>query len=362
MKIGRTLTDLAKEIERQRDLKHDYLADTRNIVMEQDGRHLTVRGLPVDLQTTGVIHGQLSEYTKVPKAYYDRMAAEAPDLLASNINTWLHKKADTRMIRTFNDGTAGTARAFLSNAFRALDNDQLMEAALPPLLRLGVEVLSCEVTETKLYLKVVDSRIKRDLPTGVSLGEGHHRFDTVSPALVLSNSEVGYGALAVHTSIYTGGCTNLLVISERSKRTMHLGGREQVGEDTYRLLTDNTRRLTDAALWAQIGDVVQGAFQEAQFEATVDKIAATAKNQITGDPVQVVEVTAKKFDMTDTERGSILHHLVRGGDLTQYGLMNAITRTAEDLDNYDRASQFEQFGGRLIELPKTEWEVLAKAA
>jgi hypothetical protein len=369
MKQGRTLTELAQAIEGQRRERHDYVANSKDLVLEADGKHLTVRGLPVDLATSGVIHSQLCEFTKVPRPYYDRMLAETPDLLATNINTWLHRKAEPRMVRTFHPPVAsggpapeGRARALLSNAYRPLDNDQLLEAALPPLLHMGVEVLSCEVTETKLYLKVVDSRIKKDLPTGVSLGQGHHRFDTCSPALVLSNSEVGYGALAVHTSIYTGGCTNMMVISERSKRTAHLGGRAELGEEVYRMLSDTTRKLTDAALWAQIGDVVRAAFEEAQFEATLQRIGQTAKNEIVGDVQKVVEVTAKKFEMTDGERGSVLQHLIRGGDLTQYGLMSAITRTAEDLDSYDRASQFEVMGGKLIELPANDWRVIAEAA
>jgi len=34
----------------------------------------------------------------------------------------------------------------------------------------------------------------------------------------------------------------------------------------------------------------------------------------------------------------LLRHLIEGGDLSQYGLINAVTRTAEDAKFYDRAS------------------------
>jgi hypothetical protein len=76
----------------------------------------------------------------------------------------------------------------------------------------------------------------------------------------------------------------------------------------------------------------------------------------------VVEVTATRFGLNETERKSVLDHLIRGGDLSQYGLHNAITRTAEDLDDYDRASDFERFGGQIIELPANEWRQIAEAA
>ncbi len=231
----------------------------------------------------------------------------------------------------------------------------------PRIADLGVDILSCEVTDHRLYLKVVDSRIKRDLPTGASLGEGHQRFDTVSPALVISNSEVGSGALSVLTSVWTGGCTNLMVISERSTRKYHVGARVDIGDEVYAMLSDQTRAVTDEALWRQLGDVVAGAFDVARFDAQVEKLAATAANLIDADPVKVVEVTAKRYGLNDDERTSVLRHLITGGSLTQYGLHAAITRTAEDLLDYDRATAFEQLGGKIIELPRNEWRQLATA-
>jgi hypothetical protein len=260
------------------------------------------------------------------------------------------------MVRTLDS----TARAFLSNAYRPLDNADLLEAVLPRLPGMHVEVISCEVTERRLYLKVVDSNIKKDLPNG--LGVGHERFRTVSPAAVLSNSEVGAGTLQLQTSVWEGGCSNLMVISERSVRKYHLGARADIGEEVYRLLSDQTRRITDAALWAQLGDVFGAAFDQAKFDATTERLAAAQQDQITGDPVKVVELAQKKLGLNDTERGSVLRHLIQGADLSRYGLQAAVTRASQDVDDYDRASKLEQIGGAVIELARNEWVELAKAA
>lgn len=360
MKIGRSLTELAAEIERQRESKRDILVDTRALTLDVDAKHLQIDdpGFGEPLGITDHAHGQVAEYTGIPKPYYDLMRAKAPALAARNVNHWLVEKHEPRMVRTLD----GDMRAFMSNGYRALDNYDLLDAALPPMAEIGVEVVSCEVTATRLYLKVVDKRIMRDLPNGVILGQGHYRFDTASPAMVLSNSEVGAGALAVQSSVWTHGCTNLMVIGERSIRKHHVGTRHELGEDVFRMLSDQTRRLTDAALWAQIGDVVRGAFDEARFDAQIARIAETAENKIEADPVKVVEVTAKRYGLNDGERSSVLQHLIRGGSLTQYGLHAAVTRAAEDLDDYERASEFERLGGRIVELPKSEWRELAKAA
>ena len=359
MKTGRDLKDLLAEVIRQDEAKHDYLAPTRatELVVQNDKPIATFGDKAFDLNAT--CHGQIAELAKVPAAYYNRMLADSPDLLVTNINTWFKRfpPENVRMWRTLD----GTARANLSDRFRCLDNNDLLQAALPRLLDMGVKVMSCQVTETKLYLKVVDERIQRDLPTGAELGKGHVRFDTVCPALVLSNSEVGMGRLSVLTSVWTGGCTNLAVINERSKRTSHIGGKHELGDDEYAMLSNTTKKLTDAALWSQVGDLVAGAFDRARFDATCDKIAATAENKIEADPIKVVEVTARKFGFTEGERNGVLRHLLTAGDMSQYGLHAAITRTAEDLENYDRASEFEALGGKVIELPRGEWKAIANA-
>jgi hypothetical protein len=358
MKIGRTLVQLAKEVEWQANVKRDFIADTRSMRMTPD---LRLQFGDQDLAINELAHDQIGGEVKIPAQYYDRMRREAPELLANNVETWFKKYPAQRMVRTLDGG----ARAFLSDRFRPLDNYDLLEAVLPPLSDLGVEILSCDVTERKLYLKVVDQRIKKDLPVGwTPENRGHQRFDTLSPAMVLSNSEVGCGALAVQTSVYTGGCTNLAVISERSTRKYHVGARHDVlgGEEIYAMLSEQTRRLTDAALWAQVRDMVKAAFDRAKFDAMVGKLEAATQEKIVGDPVQVIEVTSRKFGLNGDEGSSIMRHLIEGGDLSKYGLHSAITRAAQDVESYDRASDLERVGGQVIELGRGEWKVLAEAA
>jgi len=66
--------------------------------------------------------------------------------------------------------------------------------------------------------------------------------------------------------------------------------------------------------------------------------------------------------LTESEGDSILQHLIRGGDLSQYGLMNAVTRTAEDAASYDRATELEAMGQRVVDLAANEWRQIAEAA
>ena len=69
-----------------------------------------------------------------------------------------------------------------------------------------------------------------------------------------------------------------------------------------------------------------------------------------------------RYLLNEGERSGLLRHLIEGGDLSAYGLVNAVTHFAQDVDDYDRATEFEALGGRLLEQSKAEWDTLAEAA
>lgn len=365
MKNGKTLDELAREIMRQQESKKDVLTTTGALTLferpaEAGGADLAVGGEPHPVGIKPLAHRQIGEHLGIPAKYYDRMLHEAPGLLVANANHWLHANPTKRLVRMLD----GKVRAFLSDGYRPLEYCDLAEAVLPVLLELGVDILSCEITETRLYIKAVDIRIRRDLPSGKRMGDGSHCFfDTSSPAIVISNSEVGLGMLSVETAVWTEGCTNMAIFKQHSMKKRHLGARHELVDDKlYTLLSDETRKVTDKAIWLQVKDVVKGSFEEARFDARINEMKGMAEQPIEGDPVKVVEFASKKFGVSEGEKTSILQHLIRGGDLTRYGLFNAVTRTAEDLPDYDRATEFERLGGEIIDLPQSEWQEVAKAA
>jgi hypothetical protein len=169
---------------------------------------------------------------------------------------------------------------------------------------------------------------------------------------------VGAGSVSVAAGLYTGGCTNFASFADSRMRKYHIGGKAAGSEDFYALLSDDTKKLTDQAIWAQTRDVVRSAFEMARFDELVGRLQASTEEKIEGEVVEVIEATGKRFGMTENERGSVLKHLIEGGDLSRYGLFNAVTRTAEDLPDYDRATQFERFGGEIVELSSKDWRVL----
>lgn len=367
MKNGMTLNELAKELKRRADAKQDFVAPVSKLAMA------VVRDKPVLQMDTGlnlqssfdlnkIAHEQVSDFAGIPMQYYRKMLDNAPGLLADNVNRWLQDRdTDRRMVRTMD----GTVRALLSDKYRALENEDLAEAILPVLLDRDLMIMSCEVTDSRLYIKAVDRRIERDVPTGRRMGDGTHTiFDTVCPAIVVSNSEVGRGSLAIESGVFTRACTNMAIFGA-NMRKYHTGARAEISDEVYTLLSDKTRRLTDAAVWSQTRDLVAAAFDEAKFGQTVEKLHAAAEDRLPkkADVVKVIDRAGKKFGLSEGERKGVLQCLIEDGDLSRYGLHSAVTRFSQDdsLD-YDRATELERLGARIVELPKHEWKHLAEAA
>lgn len=150
MKSGRTLQELAIEIQRQAGAKKDYLVDTGAMCMTDFGRMQI--GDMDELGINEVAHQQIGQYLDIPWKYYDRMRQEQPRLLAENVNQWLHagQEPTNRMVRTLD----GNVRAFLSDRYRRIDNVQVAEAVLPIISGMdGAKVESCEITDNKRRYK-----------------------------------------------------------------------------------------------------------------------------------------------------------------------------------------------------------------
>lgn len=367
MKTGRTLVELATELQRQAGSKKDYLADTRKLrfaagdAAEGGGAGTVVlEGVNGPMRLKATAHAQVAGALSIPKVYYDRLLASEPDLLAANVNRWLEKQPARKLVRTLD----GEVRAFLSDGYRPLDNVELAEAVIPALHKLEAQVVSAEVTESRFYLKAVTPKVSevvgkvRPHQAGDSIGMID---DVIQAGVVVSNSEIGYGAMQVAAMTHRLVCLNG-AIHEAAVRKAHIG-RDANGfsalDDAREYFRSETRAAADKAFFLQVQDAVGAMFDAAKFAQRIDSYRAAADRKIVKDVAEVVEVTAKKLLLNDAERVSVLDHLIRGGDLSQFGLANAVTRASADVESYDRATELEAAGGGIFLLPAHEWQRLA---
>lgn len=344
MKQGRTLPEVLTELKRQNEVKQDYIGAAEAFRLNEDGQTFTI-GDEHSFGTTQLFHRQVASTLNIPAKYYDLMQKQKPELLAENVNAWFGDREQSYMVRTLDYGYGQVARALLSDRYRRIDNLEIATAVLPLFAgQDGMEVMSCEVTENRLYLKIVNHRLEM-----ACVG------DTVQAGVVISNSEVGLGAVSVQPLVYTLACTNGMVVNSLGERRTHVGRAAKAIEDSYNIYTDETLEAEDKAFMLKLRDTTLAAIEETRFAQIVDTLERSAGAKITGRVQKVVELTGKAYDLNQNEQDDVLNYLLRGGDLSLYGLSNAITRASQDVESYDRATALESVGWQVATMDAAQW-------
>jgi len=291
-------------------------------------------------------HRQLDTRLGIPAKYADKMRAEAPDLYAANCNRWFKQDHERRMVRVLR----GRVRAFLSDRYQRIEHEDTLAAVLPEFqTHPELQFQSLALTDSRMYLKATLPTLRSEIKVG----------DIVEAGIEITNGEIGNGAMAVWPFAHRLVCLNGMRFPVGGFRKYHVGSRADTTEDVYEMLTDETLRADDKAFLLKARDVVRAVLTEQTFSKLVGKMKEAAGEKIEGDPVKAVELLAERLSLNEGERGSVLSHLISGGDLSRWGIANAVTRTAHDVESYDRADELEAFGGKIIE---GEFKVVEKAA
>lgn len=172
---------------------------------------------------------------------------------------------------------------------------------------------------------------------------------------MISNSEVGLGSVSVMPLVLRLVCANGMVINDLGQKKYHIG-REL--ENSWELFSDEALAADDQAFMLKLRDIVRGATEAARFETIVDRLREAAGVRITGRVPEVVELAASQFGFNKTESDDILQHLITGGDLSLYGLSNAVTRASQDSESYDRATALESAGWQIATMPRDTWNAI----
>jgi len=344
MKQGRPLPEVAAQIKREAKARHDFRVPTDQLHFSDDGTiGFKVKRDSYDVEPTNYCLRQICQRSKIPADYADRMKDGHQVLLAQNINYWWKNNPEKRMLRTLLNGDH-RARAFLSERYRPLENVDLAAAVFPTLEKLGCEILSCELTETRFYIQAATPKVEAKL-----VG------DRVRAGCVIANSEVGCGAIAEDELLYYLACKNGM-ISQRIMGRHHIGRRNDPLfelDTAAEYYSDVTREMDDRAFWMKVKDATVALFDKDRFLKRVADFESTTAQKI--KCVEAVEEITERFRFNESEKDAVLNHLIESGQPNLFGLINAVTRTATDVESYDRSIELQRVGGQIMELPKSVW-------
>lgn len=339
-----SLTELSAELERQKKNSKDIVVASEMVsaVPMADGIDLKFDSESYPL--TRYAHQQLSEKMGIPWKYYERMENEKRwDLLSRNVNEWMRTK-ERRMLRILDDGNGPHVRAILSDKYRPIDNYDLLYSflnALTPYKDSGksIDVFQADVSETHMYVR---ARLPDDLYEVV-------KDDRVHPMIMLTNSEVGAGRMAVSLGMWRLICENGMWHEDIVKR-VHLGVKLEIGIVEW---SRDTLRKNDEALFAQVQDTVLTALEPERFTKFLEIAQKAAQAQLTGDVVQIIEQVGSNF--TEVEQHKLIEmfaqEIATPAGKTQWGFANAVTRLAGQTEDADRQAELEILGGELLTTP-----------
>jgi hypothetical protein len=357
---GLSITEFAQKIQDNMQRKVDLVVPAKQM-------HVDVNEITIDdvgqFTPTEHFHRQVASYTDIPWKYYQRTMQDS-DLLSINANHWLHQKNSKRMVRTMKGLPAtmdipigeNVARAFMSDRYRRIDNEHIAAGVLPPLMENPhTQVLTSQVTDKKMYLVISFANREAEVRKG----------DVVRAGIIIMNSEIGMSRFTVSPYVWRAWCDNGAVANVAGKeyglKQIHAGRRVDA-DDNLIAYTDETLEADDKALQLKMRDVVASISTGPMWDDIVSGLQQAAVSEEIKKPIQAVDELSKVLKLNDTEQNAVLTNLIKSGDLTRWGAGNAVTAVANDIDDYDRATELQQIGGNLLGMPEREWNRIAEAA
>ena len=366
-----SLQELASEVERLENIKRDFTLPSSAALVEPDGVTMSLLHT-VNSDGFRDFRGQMSNqfiklfcsWSGMSEKYYGLMVErKQPELIAENMNTWFNnppKGSGNRLFRTYDHGGDGNVlRSNHSDRFWTFDNFDLLDGINPVLEDLekrfgSLRFVSMGLTDDKMYLKIIFPQLEGEiLKQGRSVGDG------VQSGVVISNSEVGMGSIVVSPFIYRLLCLNGMVMNDLGIRKRHLGQTRAIGEIAYK---GDTLQAMNFALQKQLRDHVEDCTKPEFFRQNVQKIQDAADDIDDREPEEVIEGLGKKLTLAESEVKKAKRSLFEKGDYSRWGYVNAVTHVATVSENYDRASEIQEMGGKVLEMTKRDWSALAKAA
>ena len=345
-------------------LKRDYVSDVRKTTMYYTGDDGF--GLALDGESNYRVNdnalSQMAAWAHMPMSYVNFMRNNGHhQLVVDNFNQWFekpdHVNSSRRLYRgmaaEFSDN-AGVWRSFHSDKFQRIDHEHILEDLLPALEELEREfgelkIASCDITDNKMYLKVT-------FPDTEATIVG----DVVRMGLSIGNSEIGKSTAFIQPLLYILRCTNGMVSPHRGVKRRHIGSAiEGDGEITYE---EDTIEANLKAIKLQLRDSMSSVMQSFKDGTFVEEIKKASEGTPVKQPMKAVEATAKLFGLTEKEKETATFSFAKLGKYNKWGMMNAVTDVANTSESYDRASELEVFGGKILTLSNTQWDSIALAA
>lgn len=291
-------------------------------------------------------YSQIAEKLKIPLGYFDRMRTGNVVLLDQNVNGWLAKDTRSFFVRTFVDAEerTGILRSFLSSTYRVIDNLDVLIAALNAVKESGVDlqIQTCSLTDSRMYVRMIAPTIYHEaealVRNYVTPGNEDRTTDfRVFSGIVISNSETGMGTYQVSPYGIVSACKNGMIWRGDAMRRTHLGAK--MDDFTVVSWSKETKLRNMELILSQTRDAVKTFVSPEYLGAKIREIE-NKKIALT-HPVAAVNNVCADLGYSEEKKGAILDYFLRSGDLSSFGITQAMTYYAHANAGADERFEME---------------------
>jgi len=341
------IQELRNELLKRKN-KIDIVVRANKLKMAGDGSLIVPipnSGGITEVMPTQWAQSQIAEYVGIPVNYFRKLQGY-PELFAYNANYWLSRSNDMRMVRMIN----GEAIAYLSNAYRAIDNyyvaTSVLQVAMETLEKQGLtmQVHRAYLTDRVFDMSLMTLETPIEYPSGEKYRLGMH----------IRNSEVGAAAFSVKAMVVRYACGNGQIFGDPISQR-HIGKRLTEGN----VWSQRTQTLANLVTLSQIKDMAQYSFSLSNAKKFTDE-AEKLHEQPIEPTVEYIRASEKVLQLTEEETRSIWEKVRENN---RYELVQAITSTANTTfrTNPERGTELQELGGALVEQPSI-WDAVERTS
>ena len=380
------LTRLMETIQNQAAMSRDFLVPTNQIQVRttvpatyrqsqayrgEDNERITqiiieqTGGAPTHISTlNSVAFEQLANKSQLDIGTARRLQDHYPQIFDDYMNAYAVQEPARRMLRThvedqeLHEGYS-IGRAWTSNSYKTFDHVHLLEAAVPTLIDSDLQhkIIQAVVTDRRLYLRTKCLAVTGEAQVG----------DPMALGLCLSNSEVGLGSVSIRELVWRLVCLNGMQ-TQKFNRQAHLTS-ARGDDELMQVLSPEAVEADNQAMMLKTRDMVAAIGSRESFEATLDKMRAANEETVEGSSQGAVEALGTVLKLSKKDTSKVLDGLIAtmgqtgyaGKSVTKGALVNAVTACAHEA-HPDKVDEWQQLGGKVLDLPRAEWSRVALAA
>jgi len=323
---GIRLADFVKEVHVDGLGKNDYIEKASNFKMDSLGR-LTTRAeneevFKLNFNEWGLAQALgkmeipgLREYGK------HLMEKDETYRLANIFNFHLEQIVEKRgdkdwLIRSKNN----VCRACLSDRYSIIDNEDIIHSVYETFKDTNVEVVGNSIDDNYMNLRLKISEHQFNAGT-------EQKKDPLFLGVHILNSEVGASSVTIYPIIYRQVCTNGLVVEI---------GKGSALKHRHIISPADTQSEIEAKFVSILSEGIESL-----------KMFAGSRNKKVNNPENVIGEIINRERLPKEMTDRVVKSYLEEAEPTEYGILNAFTRSAREMNYIDRL-EVEKIAGKLL--------------